>query len=75
MDYFNYESVARDAGVSDDLLTSWRSGFAREYPGDEMMVELRLLRACNAALGGPGQLASVAQALEDEFGPELAARA
>ena len=73
MFYFDYESVARKAAVPDDILKSWRSGFELEYPGDEMMIELRLLRACNAALGGPDRVASVAKALEEEFCSEMAA--
>ncbi len=65
--YFDYEDAAQKAGVSTDLLRAWQDGFAREYTGDEMMIELRLLRACNAAAIGPEQLASVARALEEEF--------
>jgi hypothetical protein len=72
MNYFDYEGVAREAGVPDELLKTWRDGFALEYPGDDMMIELRLLRACNAAQGGADRLASVAQALEEEFSGELA---
>ena len=66
MRYFDYESAARAAGVSDDMLRSWRAGFEREYPDDDMMIELRLLRACNAA-AGPENFASVVHALEEEF--------
>jgi len=70
--YFDYESVAREAGVPNHLVESWREGFSVEYPGDEMMIELRLLRACNAAMGGANRLESVAQALEEEFASESA---
>lgn len=49
MRYFDYQSAAREAGVPEITLKEWLEYFRREYPGDEMMVELRLLRACEAA--------------------------
>ena len=67
MDYFDYKSAAREAGVPDDVLREWEIGFQGEYPGDGMMVELRLLRACAAAKGGVDQLDRVANALAQEF--------
>ncbi len=67
MTYFDFESAAREAGVSNDLLHRWLLGFTREYGGDEMMVELRLLRACNAAAASSEALTRVADALEAEF--------
>lgn len=67
MMYFDYESAASRAGVPAPVLAVWRAGFEREYPNDVMMVELRLLRACEAAQGAADQLESVIQALEDEF--------
>ncbi|MEK7794110.1 MAG: hypothetical protein AAB353_06255 [Candidatus Hydrogenedentota bacterium] len=67
MDYFDYESAAQEAGVPNGVLREWELGFQREYPGDDMMVELRLLRACAAAKGGVDQLDRVANALAQEF--------
>ena len=67
MFYFDYESAARKAGVSAETLSAWRAGFEQEYSRDDMMIELRLLRACQAAQGGEGQLERVIHALEDEF--------
>ncbi|MBI5091623.1 MAG: hypothetical protein HZB26_04170 [Candidatus Hydrogenedentes bacterium] len=67
MTYFDYQSTAREAGIPDDVLAAWRAGFEREYPQDAMMLELRLLRACQAARGGDDQRKRVVQALEEEF--------
>ncbi len=69
--YFNYECIAREANISDVLLQAWRDGFAREYPGDEMMISLRLLRACNAVISGAERLDVVARALELQFAENL----
>ncbi len=67
MRYFDYEQSARQAGVPDKTLAEWREGFENEYPGDEMMVELRLLRACQAAMRGPEYLGRVTRDLAEEF--------
>lgn len=69
--YFNYECIAREANISDELLEVWRDGFAREYPGDEMMISLRLLRTCSAAVGSAERLAGVARALELQFADNI----
>lgn len=67
MHYFDYESKAREANIPDAMLTAWRDGFAEEYPDDEMMIELRLLRACSAVADGHESLDAVSRALEQEF--------
>ena len=65
--YFDYESAAKKASVPSGRLTQWRALFEREYHGDRMMVELRLLRACHAASAGPEALEAVTQALASEW--------
>ncbi len=72
MRYFDYETVAQKAGVSDERLAAWRELFEREYYGDQVMVELRLLRACHAASEGPAALEAVTQALASEMAEESA---
>ncbi len=74
MEYFDYESIARKAGIPPERVTEWRDLFEREYHGDQMMVELRLLRACHAASAGPSALESVTQALASELAAEAASR-
>ena len=68
MDYFDYRTAARAAGISDELLASWRHGFECEYGDDSTMVELRLLRACNAVLMDGQDIEHVTEALAEEFG-------
>ena len=67
MRYFDYESVAREAGIPAEKLEAWRESLRRDYPGDEMMVELRLLRACEAVR----QQASTADAISEALGCAL----
>lgn len=67
MKYFDYESAAREAGISESELNEWRKRFVQEYHEDTMMVELRLLRACQAVLRGEGTAKTVRQAIESEL--------
>lgn len=52
MDYFDYQSAAREAGISDDLLACVVTAMKREFPRDPMMCELHVLRACMAVRDG-----------------------
>ena len=52
MHYFDFEKVARDAGIPDDRLNELCDLMRREFPGDEMMYELHVLRACMAIRDG-----------------------
>ena len=51
-EYFDYESVATEAEISPDHLKTLRRHAEEDYPGDLMMVELRLLRTCSAVKDG-----------------------
>jgi len=66
MRYFDYQSVAREASIPDTTLKNWLEFFHREYPGDEMMVELRLMRACAAAGDSAIGLEAVEESLKVE---------
>ena len=66
MKYFDYRSTARTNGVPDETLARWEAIFREEYPGDGMMVELRLLRACDAVGKVDGGLKEVDEALTAE---------
>lgn len=52
MEYFDYESVAKKAGIPPDKLEALRRMIRQEFPHDDMMYELHLLRACMAIQEG-----------------------
>ncbi|MGO8737001.1 MAG: hypothetical protein ACLQVM_29900 [Terriglobia bacterium] len=52
MSYFDYEGVAREARIPAEKLEELRHLIREEFPRDEMMYELHLLRACMAIRNG-----------------------
>ena len=52
MSYFDYEGVAREARIPTEKLEELRHLIREEFPRDEMMYELHLLRACMAVRNG-----------------------
>lgn len=58
--FFDYPSVAREAGVSPADLAVIESQTRADYPNDQMMFELRMLRTCQSILDG---FATVRQAI------------
>jgi hypothetical protein len=64
MRYFNYEKVACEAGIPDDKLEQLCKSIRREFPRDDMMYELHVLRACMAIKDGYIKLED---AIEAEF--------
>ncbi len=52
MRYFDFEKVASEAGISADKLTEISRLMRLEFPRDEMMYELHILRACMAIRDG-----------------------
>ncbi len=67
MRYFNYEKIASEAGVSADTLAALREKVRQEFPKDDMMYELHLLRVCVA-------LKDKRLSLEDALKPDLVSR-
>ena len=63
MPYFDYEKVAREAHIPPEKLKELSQVIRREFPRDEMMCELHLLRACMAIKAG---LLTVEEALRPE---------
>lgn len=61
MKYFDYESAAREAGIPDDKLEAIVRLMEAEFPHDQMMAELHVLRACHAILDGRVTLDEVLQ--------------
>ena len=52
MSYFDCEEVAREARIPAEKLEELRHLIREEFPRDEMMYELHLLRACMAIRDG-----------------------
>ena len=52
MRYFDFEKLARDAGIPADKMEELCQSIRREFPRDEMMYELHVLRACMAVRDG-----------------------
>ncbi|MBI4518014.1 MAG: hypothetical protein HY699_19600 [Deltaproteobacteria bacterium] len=52
MSYFDYQSVAAEAGIPKDELDQLARLIREEFPRDDMMYELHVLRACMAIRDG-----------------------
>lgn len=52
MKYFDFESVAAEAGISDEKLKRLCQLVRQEFRSDDMMFELHVLRACMAVKSG-----------------------
>lgn len=52
MNYFDHVSVAHEAGLKSEELDALSTRVRTEFPADEMMYELHLLRACMAIRDG-----------------------
>jgi hypothetical protein len=52
MRYFDYEAVAREANIPSEKLHSLAKAVREEFPTDDMMFELHLMRICSAIKGG-----------------------
>jgi len=62
MYYFDYEKVAQEAKIPAGKMQVLRQIVRREFPKDEMMYELQLLRVCMAIKEG---LISIEEAIKD----------
>ena len=51
MRYFDYEQVAAEARIPPDKLAVICEILRREYPDDDVLYELHVLRACNSVKG------------------------
>jgi len=56
MDYFDYESVAREANLPAEALATLCARARAEFPRDDLMFELHLLRMCLAVRNGWSKL-------------------
>ncbi|MCK6485826.1 MAG: hypothetical protein HUU22_18650 [Phycisphaerae bacterium] len=55
--YFNYATVASEAAVPPKSLDALSRQIRRDFPADDMMFELHMLRACLAIRDGYAALA------------------
>jgi hypothetical protein len=60
--YFEYETIAREANIPPDKLQELRQLVRREFPQDDMLYELNLLRICMAIKQGFITIADAIQA-------------
>jgi len=67
MRYFNFQDVAREAGLSSAQLKALCKRIREDFPQDTMMFELHVLRACLAIRDGRATL-------EEALSAEPAAR-
>jgi hypothetical protein len=61
--YFEYENIAREANIPADQLQELRQLVRREFPQDDMLYELHLLRSCMAITHG---VVTIAEAIRAE---------
>ena len=66
VDYFDYVSVADEAGIAPEQLAALEERARPDYPGDQMMFELRMLRTCNAIRRGKVSVESVLRSKPDD---------
>ena len=52
MRYFDYDAVAREAKIPQDKLQRLAKTVRDEFPTDDMMYELHLMRICSAIRAG-----------------------
>ncbi len=53
MRYFDYQSVAREGGISAEDFDRLCRLIRQEFPGDDMLFELHVMRACRIIKDGP----------------------
>ncbi len=52
MRYFDYETVAAEAEIAPEKLSAVARSVREEFPRDDMMYELHLMRVCSAIRDG-----------------------
>ncbi|HLW78810.1 MAG TPA: hypothetical protein VKU44_04340 [Terriglobia bacterium] len=67
MQYFDFERMAREAHVPPEKLDDLSHMMRQDFPRDEMMYELHLLRACMAIREG---VLTLEEALKSEPAPK-----
>lgn len=52
MRYFDYEAVAREAKIPAEKLSALAKDVREDFPTDDMLYELHLMRVCSAIQAG-----------------------
>lgn len=69
---FDYQSVADEIGLTPEQVRALEQSVREEFPHDDMLFELHMLRACLAIQEGD---VTLEEALEPEPEPSLLGRA
>lgn len=69
MRYFDYEKIAREANIPPQALGELCQQIRQEFPTDEMMCELHLLRVCMAIKEGALTLQDALRIKPEAAGP------
>ena len=56
---FDYRTAAREAGITDEQLARLLEMMRADFPHDEMMVELHVVRACETVLEGEATIEEI----------------
>ncbi len=59
--HFDYFPAAKEAGIRDDQLRQIERIFRADYPNDDMLFELHVLRVCLSVKAGRSDLAAILQ--------------
>lgn len=62
-EYFDYESLAKEIGLSAAQLDVIKRGIRSDYPHDDMLFELHVLRACMVIKNGDATYEQVVRSL------------
>lgn len=64
-EHFDYLAAAQRAGIRPEQLDEIVRAFESDYPGDLMLRELHILRACNSVHAGRTTLARLLSEIRD----------
>lgn len=63
--HFDYEAAAREAGINDVQLRAIERLFRADYPSDDMLFELHVLRVCRTVQNNPDILPEILREAEE----------
>ncbi len=65
-EYFDYTTAAREAGITDEQLQLIERSFRADYPTDDMLFELHVLRVCLSVKSGRTPLDALLREIRSE---------
>lgn len=69
MRYYDYERIAREAGISAEDLERLCRLIRQDFPHDDMLYELHVMRACKIVRDGPYTMEQIVEDLTPAFSP------